>query len=196
MISNFNLDYWPFVFFKSSGDLKDDSFEEYKKNYLNLLIKCKNNNEKMILIYNLNNITSYPIEYIAKQAEFNKQIFKFNKEYIKCVCILSKDTNFKNILNLFFTFIKPSSPYKLCRTFDKINKYLLEKFNISFKTNIFDDTIKNNLVFDEDEDNEDNEEIEYNIENDEYFNDICENIHEDICEDICEKNFEQINLNI
>jgi len=173
MISNFNLDNWPIVYFKSSGNSVDDeSFEEYKKYYLNLLIKCKNNNEKMILICNLNKLTSYPIEFIAKQAEFSKQIFKFNKEYVKCVCILCKDNSFKNILNLFFTFVKPATPYKLCRSFSKVDKYLLDKLNIIFKSNIFDETIKNDLVFEEidDEDNEDN--------NEEYINDLCENVHE------------------
>ena len=150
MISDFNLDYWPIVYFKSSGDyIDDESFEEYKKYYLNLLIKCKNNNEKMILICNLNKLTSYPMEFIIKQAEFSKQIFKFNKEYLKCVCILCKNKSFKNILNLYFTFVKPSSPYKLCRSFDKINKYLIEKFDVNFQSNIFDDNIKNELIEDE-----------------------------------------------
>jgi hypothetical protein len=171
MISNFNLDYWPIVYFKSSGNSVDDeSFEEYKKYYLNLLIKCKKNNEKMILICNLNKLTSYPIEFVAKQAEFSKQIYNFNKEYLKCVCILCKDKNFKNILNLFFTFVKPASPYKLCRSFNKVNKYLSEKFNNNFDTNIFDDTIKNNLINDEIEEIEE-EEIEENI-NYEYNEDI------------------------
>jgi hypothetical protein len=168
MISNFNLDYWPIVYFKSPGNtIDDESFEEYKKYYLNLLIKCKNNNEKMILICNLNKLTSYPIEFIAKQAEFSKQIFKFNKEYVKCVCILCKDKSFKNILNLFFTFVKPATSYKLCRSFDKVNKYLFQKFNVTFKSNIFEETIKNDLVFDDEdnEENEDNEDDENNEDN-------------------------------
>jgi hypothetical protein len=174
MISNFNLDYWPIVYFKSSGNSVDDeSFEEYKKYYLNLLIKCKKNNEKMILICNLNKLTSYPIEFVAKQAEFSKQIYNFNKLYLKCVCILCKDKSFKNILNLFFTFVKPASPYKLCRSFNKVNKYLSEKFNNNFDTNIFDDTIKNNLTNDEideieeieEEEIEENIDYEYNNEN-------------------------------
>ena len=173
MISNFNLDYWPVVYFKSSGDSVDDeSFEEYKKYYLNLLIRCKKNNEQMILICNLNKLTSYPLEFIAKQAEFSKQIFKFNKEYLKCVCILCKNKSFKNILNLFFTFVKPACPYKLCRSYDKINKYLLEKFNNNFDSNIFDDNIKNNLINEEidEEEAELEENIDYNYENQSYEN--------------------------
>lgn len=184
MISNFNLDNWPIVYFKSSGNsIDDESFEEYKKYYLNLLIKCKNNNEKMILICNLNMLTSYPIEFIAKQAEFSKKIFKFNKEYVKCVCILCKDKSFKNILNLFFTFVKPATSYKLCRSFNKVDKYLLDKLNIIFKSNIYDETIKNDLVYEEIDD-EDNEDYEYS-ENNEDNND--NNLYKSINESINEK---------
>ena len=201
MISNFNLDYWPIVYFKSYGDSVDnDSFEEYKKYYLNLLIKCKNNNQKMILICNLNKLTSYPIEFIIKQAEFSKKIFKFNQEYVKCVCILCKNKSFKSILNLFFTFVKPSSPYKLCRSFDKIDTYLLDNFNIKFKTNIFDDSIKNNLV------NENmKEDIKEDINNDineDSNEDTNEDTNEDINEDIneteykCESKLEEYNQQI
>ena len=194
MISNFNLDYWPIVYFKSSGNSVDDeSFEEYKKYYLNLLIKCKNNNEKMILICNLNKLTSYPLEFVAKQAEFSKQIFKFNKEYVKCVCILCKDKSFKNILNLFFTFVKPATPYKLCRSFDKVDKYLFEKFNFTFKSNVFDDNIKNDLINEEleEEDIEDIEDIKYNNEdNNEYNNKSIESN-----KNIQEKSCKEINLN-
>ena len=141
-MSNFNLDYWPIVYFKSFGnDVDDESFDEYKKYYLSLLIKCKNNNEKMILVCNLNKITSYPMEFIYKQVEFSKQIFKFNQEYLKCVCILCENRSFKNILNLFFTLVKPASPYKLCKNFDKVDKYLFEVFNITFKSYILDKEI-------------------------------------------------------
>ena len=152
MISNFNLDYWPIVYFKSSGnEINDEIFEEYKKYYLNLLIRCKNNNEKMVLICNLNKLTIYPIEFIMKQAEFTKQIYKFNKEYVRCVCILCKDKNFKNILNLFFTFVKPASPYKLCRSYEKVNKYLFENFNIIFDTNIIDNINEPQEILEEEE---------------------------------------------
>lgn len=140
MIANFNLDKWPIVYFKLSGNaISENSFEEYKKYYLNLLIKCKNENTKMILICNLNNSGDLPLNYVMKQANFNKEIYKFNKEYIRCVCILCNNKNFKNILNLYFTVSRPAAPYKLCRSFGKINKYLSEKFDINFDSNVFDD---------------------------------------------------------
>jgi hypothetical protein len=142
MNNNFNLEHWPIVYFKSGGaPINDESFEEYKKYYLNLLIKCKRNNEKMVLISDLNNSKEFQLNYVIKQAQFNKEIFKFNKEYVICVCILCNNSNFlnlKNILNLYFTMIKPAAPFKLCKSFDKINKYLI-KNNINFDSNIFNE---------------------------------------------------------
>jgi hypothetical protein len=176
MIHNFILDFWPFVFFKSTGfQLNDDYFEEFKKFYLKLLIRCKNNNHKMILICDLNSIHSFPIEFIIKQAHFTKQIFNFNKLYLQSVCILCKDKTFKNVLNLFFSFSKPAAPVKLCRSFDKINKFLLKNFNISFDFNNslflnlmynYKDNLNDNLDNLDNDDNEDNHDNEDNDSND------------------------------
>jgi hypothetical protein len=143
-LKNFNTDYWPVVFFKTNNSMvNDEKFEEFKKFYLNLLLRCKKNNDKMILIFNVNLTENIPIKYIMRQAEFNKQVEKFNKEYIKCVCIVCDNKNFKNILNLYLSFVKPVSPYKLCRSFDKVNKYLVEKHNINFNSHTFDNYLEN-----------------------------------------------------
>jgi hypothetical protein len=159
MSADYNLNNWPVVYIKlSSNQISDESFEEYKKAYLSLLVKCKNNNDKIILICDLNNSSNLPINYVMKQAQFTKDINKFNKEYVKAVCILCSDKNFKNMLNLYFTLCKPATPYKLCRSFNKINKYLIEKHDIIFDSNIYDTTlIKNDIIEEEEEEN-----IEYN----------------------------------
>lgn len=170
MIANFNLNNWPIVYFKLSGDaICEDSFEEYKKYYLNLLIKSKNENVKIILICNLNNSGNLPLNYVMKQAQFNKEIYKFNKEYVKCVCILCKDRSFKNILNLYFTVSKPAAPYKLCRSFSKINKYLNEKFAVTFDTNIFDENFNNDI---EEEEEEELTETPNNLEKSDIYNNL------------------------
>lgn len=158
MDDNFNLDHWPVVYFKAGIEpINDISFEEYKKYYLNLLIKCKNENIKMILICDLNNSKEIQLNYVMKQVQFNNEIYKFNKEYLKCVSILCNNQNFlnlKNIINLYFTIIKSPSPFKLCKSFNKINKFLLEKNNINFDSNIFN-TFNSNCE-EEDEENEPN----------------------------------------
>ena len=146
--TNFNVDRWPIVYLKaiSGNSITDDSFESYKKMYLELLVKAKKNNEKMILICNLNTSGNLPLKYIMKQAQFNKEIYKFNKEYVKCVCILCKDKSFKNILNLYFSVAKPAAPYKLCRSIEKANKFLLDSFKINFDVNVFEKDVKEDMI--------------------------------------------------
>ena len=140
MIADFNLENWPIVYLKlNNNEINKESFEEYKKYYLGLLIRCKNNNEKMVLICNLNTTRIMPPEYIMKQSYFNREIYKFNKDYVKTVCILCNDKNLKNILNLYFSVNKPAAPYKLCISFDKINKYLNQNFKINFDSNILEE---------------------------------------------------------
>ena len=100
----------------------------------------------------LNNTGNVPLNYIMKQAQFNKEIYKFNKEYLRCVCILCSDKNFKNILNLYFSVNKPAAPFKLFRSFSKVNKYLDEKFNIKFNLRVFDINGATNITEEEEDD--------------------------------------------
>jgi len=166
MVKFFNTKEWPIVYLKSYNDyINDNLFEIYKKQYLTLLLKCKNNKEKIILICDLNTLDScdnLPLNYIMKHANFNKEIYKYNKEYVRTVCILCNNSSLKNILNLYFTVSKPASPYKIFKNYDKANKYLLESFNINFDITIYQ---RNNLDC-EDESSDENTDIsELNINN-------------------------------
>lgn len=156
MVKYFYTKEWPIIYLRSYNDLINDNlFEKYKKEYLTILLKCKNNKEKIILIYdliNLNNYENLAIKYIMKYANFNKEIYKFNKEYIKAVCILCNNSGFKNILNLYFTISKPASPYKLCQNYEKATKYLLEKFNVNYDISNFE-----NIYMEEDENDSSND---------------------------------------
>lgn len=147
MNGNFNLEYWPIIYLKiSNNEMNDELFEEYKKYYLTLLLRCKRNNERIILICNLNDFTNdIPLKYIMGQIEFNKEIYKFNKEYLMCVCILCKNKSFKYILNMYFSFAKPAAPFKLCRSYSKANLFIKEKSNIDFDVSIYENNNENNL---------------------------------------------------
>ena len=168
MINNFNLEHWPIVYFNINNiNLDDELFEEYKEFYLKLLIKCKKSKEKMLFICDLstmNNSENIQMKYIIKQSEFNKEIYKFNKEYLNAVCIICKNKSIKTILNLYFSVSKPASPFKLCRSIEKANNYIKEKCNINFDVNIFK---INNIDINDDDDNtsDKNEEIECNNDN-------------------------------
>jgi hypothetical protein len=140
MSLNFNTENWPIVYLKIDKTLiNNEIYEEYQRTYLKLLIKCKNNKEKMILICNLSNANNLPLNLVMKQVQFNKDIYKYNKEYLKCACILCNNKYLKSVLNTYFSISKPAAPYKICSSYDKINKYLKEKFNIKIDSSIFND---------------------------------------------------------
>jgi len=165
MICTFNLDHFPIVYMSlNDNEINDNSFEEYKEYYLSILLRCKKENQKLVLICNLDNTPTLPMNYIAKQSQFNKDIYKHNQSHVKTVCILCKNKSFKNILNLYFTVSKPANPFKICRSFIKINKYLNEKFSILFDTHIFSNSEEcNDLEEEEEETNKASESIEYNL---------------------------------
>lgn len=143
MTTDFNTDHWPVVYFKLKDYVvTDDIFEDYQKQYLNLLLRCKRNKERIILISNLsclnNHKESIPMNLLMKQVQFNKKVYEFNRKYVIGVCILCQSKIFKNMLNLFFTLTKPASPYKLCRSISKANKFISEKLNYSFDISVFE----------------------------------------------------------
>ena len=133
----FNTNYWPIVQFSLIEEVNDENFEQYKVNFLNLLLRCKKNKEKMLLICDLESDIGIPMKYVFKLALFNKKIFKFNKLYLQGVCVLSKSKTFKNIFKIYLSLITPSSPYKLCSSYAKINTYIEKEFQINFNTFVF-----------------------------------------------------------
>lgn len=182
MIGNFNVDFWPIVYLKvdNSIEMTDEIFEEYKKKYLSLLVSCKRAGDKIALIFDLNNFNNtenIPVKYIMRQVQFNKEVYKFNKEYLRGICILCKSKTFKNIVNMYFTFTKPAAPFKLCRSNEKANIFLKDKCKVNFDVSIFNksDSIAidveeeeendNSNVYEEDNENESNNDLLDDIEN-------------------------------
>ena len=104
-----------------------------------------------------------PMKYIFKLALFNKKLFKFNKLHLHAVCIFSQSKSFKNLLKIYLSLITPSSPYKLCSSFDKINIYLKDNLNIIFDTNIFNlnkENSTNNIEHQSDNNNNNNNKLD------------------------------------
>lgn len=171
MIENFNLEYWPIIYFKSNNknesNLTDDNFNKYKEFYLNLLVKCKRNKEKMTIICDLMEINpinnNVPMKYIMKHVQFNKEMQKFNKEYLNGVCILCNNKNIKNILNIYFGMVKPITIIKVCRSYSKGNIFIKDKLNLNFDINIYNKNIIETEV-NEEEDIDDIVDIDNEIE--------------------------------
>ena len=180
MIINFNTEFWPVVYLKVDNniELTDELFDEYKKKYLSLLVSCKRLGDKIALIFDLNNynnIENIPVKYIMKQVQFNKEIYKFNKEYLRGICILCKSKTFKNILNMYFAFSKPAAPFKLCRNNEKANIFLQDKCKVNFNVYIFNKS--NTISIDvEEEEEEENEYSNVYEEDNENNNDLLSDI--------------------
>ena len=134
----FNTKYWPIIyFFIDNEKMTDDVFEEYKRTYLTILLKCKKEKQKIILISDLNNQDNLPLKYVMKQAYFNHKIHKFNEAYVDLVCVYLNNNGFKRILDIYFSICPPCSPYKVCNSYEVINQFIKEKINIDFDTHVY-----------------------------------------------------------
>ena len=140
----FNTINWPLVYFYiDDNGMNEQDFNEYKKTYLKILIKCKREKQQIILISDLNNQKKLDLKYVIKQAYFNLKIEKFNRLYVKIVCIYVKDQGLKKILNMYFNICKPYCPYKICQNYDNINEFIYEKLNEIHDSNIFSNLVHN-----------------------------------------------------
>ena len=134
-----SLAYWPVVYieYDSSVEITDEDFEEYKRQYTELLVRCKTEKTQIYVICNIGKALELPMKYVAKQKNFNEEMFNYNKLYIKCVCVLVNSVIMKNILKLYFCCSRIASPYKITQNYTKINKYLREKMNYTFDISVF-----------------------------------------------------------
>ena len=133
----FNTKYWPLVYFHlDNKKITLDDFEEYKKTYLSILLKCKKEKNKIILISDLNE-SNIDFEFVIKQAKFNYKIEKFNKLYVELVCIYLKNNNLKHILKMYFKICDSYCPYKICKSYNIINDFIYEKTKKIYDTNLF-----------------------------------------------------------
>ena len=105
-----------------------------------MLVRAKLEKSKIILLSDLNGMKrneSIPMNFLMKQMQFNKDCYKFNKEYVACVCILCNNLKIKNILLVYFTMIKQASPYKICKDAHAVNVFLKDKYDIDLDSHMF-----------------------------------------------------------
>lgn len=155
---DFDISNWPIVYFKIIiNKINDNTFEEYRKTFLELLVRAKREGIKIVVISDLNYVEKFetlPMKYLMKQSQFNKECYKHNKDYVTTVCILCNKKNLRTILNLYFSVTRQASPYKVCRNFEKANTYLKDKFNITFDTSIYFNELNTNENIVEEEEEE------------------------------------------
>ena len=153
MNSNFfNLDNWPIVYIKNKNNcLNDDILEEYKKDYLTILVRCKNNKDKIILFMDIYEKTEIQISYIKKIAEFHKSIEEYNKVYVEYIYVLCKSKILKNVISMMLSVETPSVPCKIIRSLDKLESAFLENHSKNIKEIKIYKTLEN-VMNDDDED--------------------------------------------
>ena len=117
----FNLDNWPIVYVKNNNTiLNDEVLEEYQKDFLKILIKCKNNKEKVILLIDIYNKSNVQMNYMSKISEFHRRTEEYNKKYIDHVYILCESKFLKNMISMFITTENPIAPCNIIRSLSKL----------------------------------------------------------------------------
>jgi len=128
----------PFVFIEFHNiSVNDENFEEYKKEYLELLVTCKRNNDKIYLIIDVNQLPALPIPYLVKQTELNKQLFNHHQKYLHCAYIYCKSKIFKKMIEFHLFIEKNAVPVKICRSVEKLNYHIEQNFNVTFDFSLY-----------------------------------------------------------
>ncbi len=128
----------PFVYIKFRGDLEitDENFEEYKKEYLELLMTCKQNHDKIIPIIDVSSLHLLSTKYITKQMEFNKQIFSLHQKFLHFAIIYTESKTMKNLIKMNMFVEKTAVPVFICRSINKINNIIRQNFNVEFDSSL------------------------------------------------------------
>jgi hypothetical protein len=140
MFSYFLISEFPIVYISINSDhFNDENFEYYKSSYVNLLLKAKNEKQRMIILLDLigcDNAT-FKMENILKQASFYKSIMEHSIKYVQHVYIISNRNDLHVLIKIFKTFAKSLVPYKVVRNTEKIEQNIYKKYNIKLKLNQF-----------------------------------------------------------
>ena len=131
-----NVDYsqWPIVKIKyKEVVLNDDIFEEYKIQFLTILKKCKDLNQKCLLIIDLLDMKKVPMKYMMKQRKFHNKINDHTIRYIQTIFIILKNAAVRNILKVFVNMSKKKQTFYFLKDLNEAYKIIENKFLIENK---------------------------------------------------------------
>ena len=128
-----NKDFYPVIIINfDSVDNNDDTLEEYKKDYLKLLINAKKDDVKLIMIYNVMN----PDMDIDTTRLYNLYLFfqsikKDNFENVRKICILNNNTSINLMIKSLTSLnkIRDDVPFKIFSKETELLKYINNKYN-------------------------------------------------------------------
>lgn len=137
-LATFDVSHHPFLYIRFHNvDVTDENFEEYKREYLEILLQCKKQNHQLISIVDVNHLSNLSIPYMIKQSGLNKELYSIHQKYLIGVFIFCESKIFKELIKMHMLVEKPAVPLKICRSIEKLNISITEKSNISFDTKTF-----------------------------------------------------------
>jgi hypothetical protein len=148
MESNFfNVDNWPLIYVKNKvGYLNDELIEEYQKDFLKILIRCKNNKEKIILLMDIYEKSNVQMNYIQTFISFHKKTEDYNRIYIEHIYILCESKILKNILSMFISNENTIIPCKIIRSLSKLRESFLNNHSKSIEDFGIYKTLENVMI--------------------------------------------------
>lgn len=172
MFAGFLINEFPIVYIRiKSDDFNDENLVFYQNSFINVLLRAKNEKQKIIILLDLFDCDSstFNMNNIMKQANFYKSIMKYTSLYVQHVYILSNRNDLHFFIKIFRTFGKSDVPYKIVKNTEKIEQNIYKKYNTKVTLNQFkyEDIDKSqllvNYIYDKSTENEiiiDKEEFE------------------------------------
>ncbi len=183
MFSSFLISEFPIVYISINSDhFNDENFEKYKSSYINLLLKAKNEKQRMIILLDLigcDNAT-FKMENILKQASFYKSVMEHSIKYVQHVYIISNRNDLHVLIKIFKTFAKSLVPYKVVHNTEKIEQNIYKKYQVKVKLNQFksENIDQSKLIYDYVYDKNNETSIEINMDTSENIDNLNVNIND------------------
>lgn len=137
-LATFDVSQHPFLYIRFHNvEVTDENFEEYKREYLEILLDCKKQNKQLISIIDVNHLTNLSIPYMIKQSGLNRELYPIHQKYLMAVFIYCESKIFKELIKMHMFVEKPAVPLKICRSIEKLNMGIREKLNETFDTKTF-----------------------------------------------------------
>lgn len=137
-LATFDVSQHPFLYIRFHNvEVTDENFEEYKREYLEILLDCKKQNKQLISIIDVNHLSNLSIPYMIKQSGMNRELYSIHQKYLTAVFIYCESKIFKELIKMHMLVEKPAVPLKICRSIEKLNSGIREKINSPINTETF-----------------------------------------------------------
>ena len=117
MFAEYDYSQFPVVKVNFNNVENDDDFDKFLEEWLKLYIQKKD----FTFVFDTRNITSVPIKYSFRMAEFIKEIKKEEYHYLQKSIILINNTFVKQMLNLILNLQSPVAPVYLVNNEEEID---------------------------------------------------------------------------